>query len=78
MVTHVREMAQLIEEISTSTKEQTDGVNGASAAITRIDGATQQNAALVEQSAAAADSLSQLAEGLLQGVGTFRLAHEAA
>jgi methyl-accepting chemotaxis protein len=43
-------------------------------AVTQIDRTTQQNAALVEESAAAADSLSRQAEALVQAVGVFRLA----
>jgi methyl-accepting chemotaxis protein len=43
-----------------------------------MDQVTQQNAALVEQSAAAADSLSSQAQRLVEAVAVFRLAHEPA
>jgi methyl-accepting chemotaxis protein len=44
-------------------------------AITRMDQGTQQNAALVEQSAAAADSLKQQAEQLVAAVAVFKIGH---
>jgi methyl-accepting chemotaxis protein len=49
-----------------------------SAAVSQLDHSTQQNAALVEQSAAAADSLKQQAAHLASVVGTFKLGRQAA
>lgn len=73
IVVQVRRVAELISEISTATGEQTSGINQVGDAITDLDRVTQQNAALVEQSAAAAESLKQQAGRLLEAVGVFKL-----
>jgi len=73
IVAQVRRVADLIGEISAATVEQTSGIGQVSQAVTELDQATQQNAALVEQSAAAAESLKQQAERLIQTVGVFKL-----
>jgi methyl-accepting chemotaxis protein len=68
----------MVAEISSASTAQSEGVAQVGAAITQIDGATQQNAALVEQSAAASESLRQQAQGLLDAFAAFRLdAHGA-
>ena len=74
IVSQVRRVADLINEISASTIEQTEGIGHVSESVTSLDQSTQQNAALVEQSAAAA-SLAQQADRLTEVVKTFRLAH---
>jgi methyl-accepting chemotaxis protein len=63
----------ILGEINMSTREQTSGIAQVSLSVTDMDRGTQQNAALVEQSAAAAESLSQQARTLLDAVGKFRL-----
>jgi methyl-accepting chemotaxis protein len=63
----------ILGEINMSTREQTSGIAQVSLSVTDMDRGTQQNAALVEQSAAAAESLSQQARTLLEAVGKFRL-----
>jgi methyl-accepting chemotaxis protein len=73
IVTQVKRVADLIAEISAATTEQTSGIGQVSDAVTQLDQMTQQNAALVEESAAAADSLRQQAQGLVQAVSVFRL-----
>ena len=78
IVTQVRRVADLIGEISSSTLEQTAGIGQVSGAVTQLDQATQQNAALVEESAAAAESLKAQALRLTAVVGTFRLGTERA
>jgi methyl-accepting chemotaxis protein len=75
IVTQVRRVSDLINEISASTVEQTEGIGHVSASVTSLDQSTQQNAALVEQSAAAAASLEQQAGRLTEVVKTFRLSH---
>jgi len=75
IVTQVRRVSDLINEISASTVEQTEGLGHVSASVTSLDQSTQQNAALVEQSAAAAASLEQQAGRLTEVVKTFHLAH---
>jgi methyl-accepting chemotaxis protein len=78
IVTQVRNVTALISEISNSTQEQTDGISQVSSAVTILDQTTQQNAALVEQSAAAAESLKLQAAELVKAVGVFNLNHALA
>ncbi len=63
----------MIEEISGTTKEQSQGIDQINDAIIQLDQVTQQNAALVEESAAAAGSLSQQAQALVSAVSIFKL-----
>jgi len=80
VVAQVRRMTDLMGEINASSTEQTTGILQVNTAIASIDQGTQQNAALVEQSAAAAESLKQQAAGLLGLVAAFKTAdaHHAA
>ena len=73
IVTQVKRVSDLIGEISSATSEQTIGISQVGEAVTQLDQVTQQNAALVEQSAAAADSLKHQAAKLAQIVSVFRL-----
>jgi aerotaxis receptor len=70
----VKRVDQLIAEISRATTEQSNGVGQVNAAVTLLDQSTQQNAALVEQSAAAAESLRLQADRLSEAVDVFRTA----
>ena len=74
VVTAIRRVTDIVGEISSASREQSAGVATVGEAITTMDKVTQQNAALVEQSAAAAESLKHQAEILVQSVATFRLA----
>ncbi|WP_284618933.1 methyl-accepting chemotaxis protein [Aquabacterium humicola] len=74
IVGQVRRVADLIGEISASATEQTGGIGQVNAAVIQLDETTQQNASLVEESAAAADSLRQQAAKLTEVVGAFRVA----
>jgi len=73
IVSQVQRVAGLIGEISNATAEQTDGIGQVSTAVSQLDQVTQQNAALVEESAAAAQSLKNQAGRLTELVGVFRL-----
>ncbi len=73
IVTQVKRVSDLIGEISSATGEQTIGISQVGEAVTQLDQVTQQNAALVEESAAAADSLKHQAAKLAQIVSVFRL-----
>ncbi len=77
IVGQVQRVGELIAAISTASAEQSRGIAQVGDAITQLDRVTQQNAALVEESAAAAESLEQQAVSLAQVVGTFRLGGEA-
>jgi len=62
-----------VAEISAASAEQSTGIGQVNQAIVSMDGTTQQNAALVEEAAAAADSLQRQADMLVALVGEFRL-----
>jgi methyl-accepting chemotaxis protein len=74
VVTAIRRVTDIVAEISHASLEQSQGVTQVGDAVGRMDRSTQQNAALVEQSAAAAESLRQQAQQLVQSVSVFRLA----
>nr|WP_316641873.1 methyl-accepting chemotaxis protein [uncultured Roseateles sp.] len=74
VVAAIGRVSGLVADISRASAEQSSGVAQVGEAITHMDHATQQNAALVEQSAAAALSLQQQAAHLLQSVAVFKLA----
>ncbi|MEF7614935.1 methyl-accepting chemotaxis protein [Aquincola sp. MAHUQ-54] len=73
VVAQVQGMTRLIADIAASSGQQDDGVRQMNATVTGLDATTQQNAALVEQTAAAADSLRQQAGRLAEAVTVFRL-----
>ncbi len=72
IVSQVRHMTELMSGINRSADEQSSGIGQVNQAVASIDQGTQQNAALVEQSAAAAHSLEQQAAGLLQVIAQFK------
>jgi methyl-accepting chemotaxis protein/methyl-accepting chemotaxis protein-1 (serine sensor receptor) len=74
IVQQVQRVSDLIATISAATHEQTCGISQVGDAVTELDQVTQQNAALVEQSAAAAESLQQQAARLVDTVAVFKLA----
>ncbi len=69
----VQRVSDLMAEISAATNEQRDGIGQVNTAVTHLDQMTQQNAALVEESAAAASSLSEQAARLNQVVSIFNV-----
>ena len=69
----IERVNQIVGEISTASREQSHGVSQVGDAVNQMDRATQQNAALVEESAAAAESLRQQAARMVQAVAVFRL-----
>ena len=73
IVDQSRRVSTLIGEISSATSQQTGGIQQVNEAVTQVDQVTQQNAALVEESAAAAESLKQQAMRLNRVVGRFVL-----
>ncbi|MDM0123472.1 methyl-accepting chemotaxis protein [Variovorax arabinosiphilus] len=73
IVASVRRVTDIMGEISAASHEQTQGIEQINQAITQMDQVTQQNAALVEESAAAAASLQEQAGGLSQVVSVFRI-----
>ncbi|MDR7306497.1 methyl-accepting chemotaxis protein [Rhodoferax saidenbachensis] len=73
IVQSVRRVADVIGEITAAAQEQSAGIAGVNQAIGTLDQMTQQNAALVEQSAAAAESLRDQAERMKQAVAVFKV-----
>jgi len=78
VVASIQRATQLMGEISTASSEQSQGVAQVKEAVNSIDQVTQQNSALVEQMAAAASSLQQQAEGLVQSVAVFSIPDHSA
>ncbi|QJD89032.1 HAMP domain-containing protein [Duganella dendranthematis] len=77
VVDSVRRVSDIITEITAASQEQSLGIEQVNQAIIQMDGVTQQNAALVEESAAAAESLQDQAVALSHVVGKFVL-HQTA
>ena len=73
IVSGVQRVSDIIGEISSATSEQSAGLGLVNQTVSQLDQMTQQNAALVEQSAAAAGSLRQQADRLADAVSAFRL-----
>ncbi|CAN7425003.1 methyl-accepting chemotaxis protein [Pseudoduganella sp. LjRoot289] len=73
IVASVQHVATLMVEITSASHEQSEGIAQVNQSIIQMDDATQQNAALVEQAAAAAQSLQEQAARLDQVVGIFKL-----
>ncbi|WP_027214365.1 methyl-accepting chemotaxis protein [Burkholderia sp. WSM2232] len=69
----VRQVNDILREISNASQEQSAGIEQVNAAVNQIDKATQQNAALVEEAAAAAQSLNDQAATLREVIGRFSL-----
>ena len=70
----VGQLSDTVEEITAASAEQARGIEQVGIAVTEMDGATQQNASLVEESASASQSLREQASLLLQSVSVFTLA----
>ncbi len=78
LVQSIQRVTDIVAEISVASKEQADGVQQVEQAVHQMDNVTQQNAALVEESAAAAESLRQQAQALVTSVAGFKLSASAA
>jgi methyl-accepting chemotaxis protein len=77
VVTSVRQVADIMQEITAASAEQSAGIEQVNQAVLQMDQVTQQNAALVEEAAAAAESLQDQAQTLTELVGVFRLHAQA-
>ncbi|WP_229429462.1 methyl-accepting chemotaxis protein [Massilia sp. ZL223] len=78
VVASVRRVSDIVAEISAASTEQSAGIGQVNQAIGQMDGVTQQNAALVEEAAAAAESLQQQSATLVALVAEFRMDGQAA
>jgi methyl-accepting chemotaxis protein len=73
IVQSVKRVTDIMAEISAASKEQSSGIEQVNTAVMQMDKITQQNAALVEQAAAAAKSMEDQTEGLAGMVAAFKL-----
>lgn len=73
VVTSIKRVTDIMNEISAASLEQSNGIEQVSTAVMQMDETTQQNAALVEQAAASAEALSGQAATMLEIVRRFRL-----
>jgi methyl-accepting chemotaxis protein len=73
LVQSVQRVGHIVDEITSATREQSTGIAQVNLAVTDLDRATQQNAALVEESSAAAESLKYQARTLAETMAVFRL-----
>jgi methyl-accepting chemotaxis protein len=78
IVSRVADVTRLITEISSSVREQSNGLKEVNIAVNRMDQITQQNAAMVEQSTAASHSMRQEAEQLGHMIRRFKVGEENA
>ena len=78
IVSSVQRVTDIIADISAASQEQSSGIEQVNQAITQMDEGTQQNAALVEQASASAESMRQQAGQLVEAVSAFRTAAAAA
>ena len=78
VVENARRVSSIVSEIMASSAEQADGVTQINVAVTQLDHMTQQNAALVEQTSAAAESLKEQARHLAAAVAVFHLGDQGA
>jgi methyl-accepting chemotaxis protein len=74
VVKSVKRVTDIMAEITAASVEQSSGIEQVNQAVAQMDKVTQQNAALVEEAAAAAESMEEQASGLSRTVGVFRLA----
>ena len=77
IITSVNKVNTLMEQISVASEEQSRGISQVGQAVTEMDGVTQQNAALVQESAAAAASLEEQAQQLTRSISSFSLPVQA-
>ena len=73
IVSSVKRVTDIMGEIAAASQEQSSGIEQINQAITQMDDVTQQNAALVEEAAAAAESLQDQAGKLAEAVSVFKL-----
>ncbi len=78
IVAAVKRVTDIMAEISAASQEQSSGIEQVNQAIVQMDQVTQQNAALVEEASAAAESMQEQARGLVAAVSVFKLTHGAA
>ena len=74
VVTSIRQVSNLVAQISAASVQQSSGVQQVGDAVTQMDRDTQKSAAVVEQNTAAAEDRKRQAQELMQAVSVFRTA----
>lgn len=75
IVNSIKHVANIMSEITAASQEQSSGINQVNQAVAQMDEVTQQNAALVEEAAAAAESLEHQAKELTGAISIFKVGH---
>jgi len=75
VVENVKQVTAIVSEISAASQNQRTGIEGVHRSITQMDNVTQQNTALVQQAAAASQSLQEQAGKLIRVISVFKLKH---
>ncbi len=78
VVSSIKRVHDIMSEITAASREQSDGIEQVNQAVMQMDQVTQQNAALVEEAAAAAESMQEQSTQLMQEVSAFRTGQQAA
>lgn len=73
IVTSIKHVAEIMSEITAASQEQSSGIEQVNQAVTQMDEVTQQNAALVEEAAASAESLENQAKDLTGAISIFKV-----
>ncbi len=73
IVVAVKQVTDIMSEIAAASQEQNEGIEQVNQAITQMDDVTQQNAALVEEAASAAEAMRDQARSLSEAVSVFKL-----
>lgn len=76
IVASIQRVSHIVAEINSASAQQTSGISQIGEAISLMDSTTQQNAALVEQGSAAAESLHRQARQLVAAVAVFQLGEQ--
>lgn len=77
IVTSIKHVAEIMSEITAASQEQSTGIEQVNQAVVQMDDVTQQNAALVEEAAASAESLKQQARDLAGAISIFKVSQQA-
>ena len=77
IVTSVKKVSDIVAEIAAASQEQSSGIEQVNKAVMQLDQVTQQNAALVEEAAAASESMDEQARGLRELMNFFKVGDHA-
>lgn len=78
IITSVKQVTEIMSDITAASQEQSDGIEQINQAVIQMDNVTQQNAALVEEAAASAESLERQAKDLAGAISIFKVGQQQA